>query len=93
MMKGELTMRATYREGHVKPAIGVGVELEDLLVAVFSLKTAVDDNILARQDRSGVMRNAARAFAGGLDLLPFEVDLIAVLLHHLVDAGEVQAPH
>lgn len=82
-------MRATYGESHVKPAVGIWVELEDLLVTVFSFQTTIDDNILGWKDRGCVVRNFTGASAGSLDLLPLKVGLIAVLLHNLVDSGEV----
>ena len=86
-------MRFTYGECHIEPVICVRVELENFMIAILASKATIDDNIFAGCDRSCVMGDASWASAGSVYLLPLEVGFIVVLLHHLVDLGQVEAPH
>lgn len=82
-------MQTTYREGHAEPGVCGRVKREDLSIAVLALQSTVHDHFLRGHDRCSMVRDAARAPARRLNLLPLEVDLVVLLLHRLVDPGEV----
>ena len=86
-------MRFTYGECYIEPVVRVRVKLENFMIAIFAPEATVYDDILACCNGSSVMGNATWASAGSVYLLPLEVCLIVVLFHHLVDFGQVEAPH
>ena len=86
-------MRFTYGECHIEPVVRVRVKLENFMIAIFTSEATVHDNILARCNRGSMMGNTTWASASSVNLLPLKVCLVVILFHHLVDFGQVEAPH
>merc|ERR1712100_154886 len=79
------------RELKGTPGARSHIEHIDIVAAIFTLKTTVEDDFGIRLDRSGVVRDFARSFSGRLDQLPLN-SVERIFLQH-VNLGQVDAPH
>ena len=76
----------TYRWVHDEPGVCIWIKQENLIVALFAFKTAVEDDLFRGTHGSRVVRNTAWATARWLHELPLADLTTHVFFQDLVDA-------
>ena len=73
------------------PLCGGSIEDKDLSVAVFTLGSSIEENLLGAHHKGSVMRDRSWALSLGLNLLP--LDLVVWILEKLLDSSQINFPH